>query len=194
MKFIILILLIFLVPVCFSGCSGCSKSGRIKSLNGEVNVDRNFPKNETKDDPIDESIPEPKVDHASGPPVTIKMRKQGGIYIIPMKINGIELDFIFDTGAGSISISDLEASLLYKQGKITQEDILGKQNFEDATGRISEGAVINLKEVSIGGRTIHNVKASVVHNSEAPLLLGQTVLQRFGKITIDYDNSEITFQ
>ena len=34
-------------------------------------------------------------------------------------------------------------------------------------------------------KTLENIKASIVHNMEAPLLLGQTVLEGFGKISID---------
>ena len=188
-----LLFLAIMVSISFQACTGCGANEDFVPAMYDDSVVSSIDTTKAVTQKI-EPVPEPKADRTSGPPVTIKMKKQNGVYIIPMKINGIELDFIFDTGAGSISISDLEASLLYKQGKITQDDILGKGNFTDATGRISEGAIINLKEVSLSGRTIYNVQAGVVHNSEAPLLLGQTVLQRFGKITIDYENSEITFQ
>ena len=55
----------------------------------------------------------------------------------------------------------------------------------DANGNVSVGTVINLKEVDFGGFTLNNVKASVVLNQKAPLLLGQSVLGRLGKIEID---------
>jgi aspartyl protease family protein len=38
---------------------------------------------------------------------------------------------------------------------------------------------------------LRNVDASVVHNQQAPLLLGQSVLERFGTITIDNINSKL---
>src|SRR5690606_16059600 len=123
----------------------------------------------------------------------IKMKMSGGVYLIPAEVNGSNMDFIFDTGASSISISETEAIFLIKQGKITEEDILGKIQFQDATGNISEGTRINLKKVKIGNKTIYDVEASVVHNLEAPLLLGQSVLSRFGKLTIDYNRNEIIF-
>ena len=40
---------------------------------------------------------------------------------------------------------------------------------------------------------LHNVEATVVNNIQAPLLLGQTALAKFGKISIDYDNLTIEF-
>ena len=55
----------------------------------------------------------------------------------------------------------------------------------DANGDVSVGTVINIKEVSFGGFHLANVRASVVRNQRAPLLLGQSVLGRLGKIEID---------
>lgn len=50
---------------------------------------------------------------------------------------------------------------------------------------MNEGTVINLRKVQFGDMEIDNVRASVVRNLKAPLLLGQTVLSRAGKIEID---------
>ena len=102
--------------------------------------------------------------------------------------------FIFDTGASSISISNTEAYFLYKQGKLTKDDIVGEQDFIDANGDISTGTVINLREVKLGNYTIRNVEASVVDNLEAPLLLGQSALNRFGKIEVDYQDESLTLE
>lgn len=124
----------------------------------------------------------------------VDMTPMGGVYEIPVEINGSNMDFIFDTGASSISISELEAIYLFKNGKLKEEDILGSMQFRDATGRISEGTTINLRSVVIGNREIKNVKASVVHNMEAPLLLGQSALAQFGKVTIDYKKNQLSFE
>ncbi len=47
--------------------------------------------------------------------------------------------------------------------------------------------------MEIGGIILHNVEANVVDNIQAPLLLGQTALSKFGKVTIDYNNNIIEF-
>jgi aspartyl protease family protein len=88
----------------------------------------------------------------------------------------------------------VEAMFLYKQGKLVENDILGSQQYQIADGSIAEGTIINLRTVKIGNRTLNNVKASVVHNSNAPLLLGQSALAQFGKVSIDYNKNEITFE
>lgn len=161
-----------------SGCSGCSKSG-LNSVKNNMKVNSVEKANKTK------SYNEKTV---------IKMEKKDGVYMIPVDINGVEMFFIFDTGAGLISISVTEASFLYKQGKLKDQDFLGTANFIDANGDISEGTIIMLKTVKIGDRTLNNIEASVVHNLVAPLLFGQSALEKFGKISIDYNKGEITFE
>lgn len=52
-------------------------------------------------------------------------------------------------------------------------------------GDISEGTIVNLRDVDFGGLKLNNVRASVVRNQKAPLLLGQSVLGRLGSIEID---------
>lgn len=123
----------------------------------------------------------------------VEMRKEGGVYLVPIVVNGLNLDFIFDTGASSISISAAEATVMSRQGKITDEDIVGQAQFSDANGDVSVGTVILLRTVKIGDITLENVEASVVDNIQAPLLLGQTALAKFGKVTIDYNNNTIEF-
>lgn len=123
----------------------------------------------------------------------VRMEQESGVYMVPITVNGLNLKFIFDTGASSICISAAEASVMVRQGKITDDDILGQQQFQDATGGISVGTVVRLKTVEIGGIVLHNVEATVVDNIQAPLLLGQTALSKFGKVTIDYNNNVIEF-
>ena len=123
----------------------------------------------------------------------VYMEQAGGVYLVPITVNGLDLKFIFDPGASSICISAAEAAVMVRQGQITEDDILGQQQFQDATGGISVGTIIRLKTVEIGGIVLHNVEANVVDNIQAPLLLGQTALSKFGKVTIDYNNNTIGF-
>ena len=55
----------------------------------------------------------------------------------------------------------------------------------DANGDVSVGTIINLENVNFGGLDLNNVRASVMRNQKAPLLLGQNVLGRLGRIEID---------
>ena len=122
----------------------------------------------------------------------IQMKKMySGVYEVACTINNLPLKFIFDTGASSVSISSVEASFMLKNGYLKEEDIKGKEYFSTATGEIHEGTIIRLREIKIGDAVLKNVDASVAHNQQAPLLLGQSVLERFGTITIDNINSKL---
>ena len=125
---------------------------------------------------------------------SIIMTKKNGVYYIPAKVNGVPMQFVLDTGASVVSISITEALLLYKNGKLSKSDILGKQYFTDANGTISVGTKIILRNIKIGNKNIQNIEANIVHNTNAPLLIGQSVLERLGKITIDTNNKTLSFE
>ena len=122
----------------------------------------------------------------------IQMKKMySGVYEIPCTINELPLKFFFDTGASTVTVSSVEANFMLKNGYLKSDDIKGKEYYSVATGEIHEGTTIRLREIKIGDAILRNVDASVVHNQQAPLLLGQTVLERFGTVTIDNINSKL---
>ena len=118
-------------------------------------------------------------------------RKAGGTFNVDCSVNGLALNMIFDTGASDVSISKVEADFMLKNNYLSMSDIKGKQYYQTADGGISEGTVITLKEVRIGDAVLHNVDASVVKSQKTPLLLGESVLQKFGTFTVDNINSKL---
>ena len=122
----------------------------------------------------------------------IDMKKMyGGTYEIPCSVNGLPLKMIFDTGASDVTISSVEASFMLKNGYLSDSDVKGKKHYMTASGDIHEGTILKLKEVKLGDAVLKNIEASVVHSQKAPLLLGQSVLEKFGTITIDNVNSKL---
>ena len=125
----------------------------------------------------------------------VQMRKmRSGVYEVPCTINDLPLKFIFDTGASTTTISSVEAAFMLKNGYLKEGDIRGKEYYSTATGEIHEGTVIRLREIKIGDAVLRNVDASVTHSQQAPLLLGQSVMERFGTITIDNNTSKLTIK
>ncbi|HHT9079533.1 TPA: retropepsin-like aspartic protease family protein, partial [Flavobacterium psychrophilum] len=120
----------------------------------------------------------------------ITMNKEGGIYTVPCKINGLPLKFIFDTGASDVSISLTEAMFMLKNGYLKKDDIGESVYYSIANGDVAKGTKINIREVEFGGLKLYNISASIVHETSAPLLLGQSVIEKLGKIQID--GSELT--
>lgn len=115
----------------------------------------------------------------------IPFAKENGSCYVKCTINELPMRFVFDTGASDVSISMVEATFMMKNGYLSKSDVVGSAHYSDALGNISEGTVINLRKVQFGDLELDNVRASVVKNQKAPLLLGQTVLSRAGKIEID---------
>ena len=163
-----------------SGCEGCSKSAQRSRLKGRISEGRK------------ENVEQ---HHSTkGEKTVISMQKINGVFEIPVEVNGVNMNFIFDTGASDITISATEAIFLIKQGTLKEEDILGSQYYQIADGSITEGTIINLRTVKLGDKILYNVKASIVHSMEAPILLGQSALSQFGKVSIDYNLNQITFE
>ena len=107
---------------------------------------------------------------------------------VHVKVNGVGWDMIFDTGCSGTLLSLSEARYLAAKGLLLEQDILGKTHSQIADGSIVENMVVNLRQVSIitnDGNSIdcHNVKATVSNNINAPLLLGNEVLD---EVAYDY--------
>lgn len=112
------------------------------------------------------------------------MEKEGGVYRIPCKINGLRLKLIFDTGASNVCLSESVALMMLENDYLKTDDIQGISSSQVADGRIVNNTKIILRKIEIGDRVLENVEAVVIHNQTAPLLLGQSAIKRLGKYSI----------
>jgi clan AA aspartic protease (TIGR02281 family) len=119
------------------------------------------------------------------------MEKRGRTYEVPCSVNGLNLSFILDTGADNVSISQTEALFMIKNGYLNENDLLNTEYYRLANGQITEGTKVILREMIIGGLTIKDVEASVVHSLSAPLLFGQSALEKLDMVTIDYEKNQL---
>jgi clan AA aspartic protease (TIGR02281 family) len=122
--------------------------------------------------------------------VKIIMKRENGIFLIPCKVNGLPLEFIFDTGASNVSISQTEVIFMLKNNYLKIEDLGETTYAQIADGSIIEGQKILLKEIDISGIKLKNIEASYSKTQIAPLLLGQSAIKKLGPIQID-DNELI---
>ena len=104
--------------------------------------------------------------------VEVPFSAANGVPTVKCSINGLPLTFVFDTGASDVSISQTEASFMYKNGYLSKKDIVGNSAYITADGSISIGTNIILQKIDFGGLELKAVRASVVGNQRAPLLLG----------------------
>lgn len=117
----------------------------------------------------------------------IQMEEYGGVYRIPCKVNGAKMKLIFDTGADNVCLSLSMAEYLFDNDFISSDDIIGSGSSSVADGRIIDHVVINIKDIDIQGIHLTNVKAVVIDGQNAPLLFGQSAIQKLGSIEINGD-------
>ena len=124
-------------------------------------------------------------------PVTID---ENGIHL-KVKINGLPIDFLLDTGCSDMQMSSAEFNFLIKENLVkANEDFISKSETTIANGDKVESDFYNIKTVEIKNNVVNNVTCNVVSNPNAPSLLGQSVLSKLGKITIDYNNKLLIIQ
>lgn len=142
---------------------------------------------------ISTATAKPKTSRPDATPeiVEIPFSRSGGVLTIPCTVNGLPLQYIFDSGAADVSISLTEARFMLRNGYLKPQDLGDKVRYGIASGGSVEGMIINLKSITFGGVTLHDVKASITGTQSAPLLLGQSAMSRYGTATIDYDKGVI---
>lgn len=138
-----------------------------------------------------------QLDNPNTATLSIPYEVIGGVKTIPVKLNGITMNMIYDTGCSGIHLSLNEVQTLYKNGKLTANDILGSDYSSIADGSIVEVGKINIKEIIIGSDenalVLHNKEASVSLNQVAPILLGNEVLDELASVEVDNLGKTINF-
>lgn len=119
--------------------------------------------------------------------VRVKMTEESGVRTMPCTVNGLKLRFIFDTGASNVSISLSEAIFMLKNGYMSEDDIKGSSYSQIANGEIVENTTIILRKLEVGGIVLKDVEAIIIHELTAPLLLGNSAINKLGKVQIDGD-------
>lgn len=115
----------------------------------------------------------------------LKMKKNGGVYQIPVLVNGvIELDFIVDSGASDVHIPLSLFKTLINANKIRREDVIGLETYSIADGSNVENIKIILRKLEVGNFILTNVEASV-GTDNSPLLLGQSFFQKFKNVSVN---------
>lgn len=118
----------------------------------------------------------------------ISLKEKNGVLYLPCKINGMQLDYVFDTGASIVTINDSIYRLMQSNELITIDDSIGIEKYQDASGDIIECNTFNIKKIEIGGIVLENIKGGVVPNNNKSFLLGQSALKSIGSYNLDIKN------
>ena len=128
-------------------------------------------------------------------PSSIPMEKSSGVYEIPVTINGVlTIRFVIDSGAAEVFLARDVATTLMRTGTISEEDFLPDGLYTLADGSVQKLPRVLLRSVRIGDRELQNVTCAISENISSPMLLGQSVLEKLGKYTVDYSTESISFE
>ena len=142
------------------------------------------------------TTPPYNLDQEATESISIPYEETGGVKVIPVKLNGITMNMIYDTGCSGIHLSLNEVQTLAKNGKLDANDILDASYATIADGSIVENGTINIKRIEIGGEegiVLENIQASVALNQIAPILLGNAVLDELASVEVDNIAKTINF-
>ncbi|KAF0128885.1 MAG: outer membrane protein/peptidoglycan-associated (lipo)protein [Bacteroidetes bacterium] len=108
-------------------------------------------------------------------------------------IDGFATPFIYNRSAKP-AISLKKALEFLQKGIISVDNIVGEDKSVIQVGTIANGAVFSLKEVGLANKTLKNVEVVVDHKLEVPLVVGQSLLERFGSFEFDTKNRKLIFK
>lgn len=178
--------IICILAIMLSACTGKKKKPSFYDSGADTEIDSLTHDSETSteyDQMADAEI------------VSVPFTEKGGVKFVNVSVNGFGFEMIFDTGCSGTLISVAEAYYLYQKGYLTQDDIIGVTKAQIADGSIVENMVVNLKEVVIDGKIrCSDVTATVSANNNAPLLLGNEVLNRVAAYAVDNEKKTINFK
>lgn len=179
-------LTLFLVALLFVSCDGKKKVPAFYDNGADAEVD-----SIVNDDKVGSGYEQT----TDAEIVSIPFTEKGGVKYVKVSVNGFGFEMIFDTGCSGTLISVAEANYLYQKGYLTVDDVIGVTQSQIADGSIVENMVVNLKEVIIDEKICcTDVVATVSANNNAPLLLGNEVLNRVAAYAVDNENQTINFK
>jgi aspartyl protease family protein len=108
-------------------------------------------------------------------------RQADGHFYADVEVNGTPIEFLIDTGATGIAMTDADARRAGVMLDASQKTYVG----EGAGGSLT-GQMVKLDRVKLGPRSDTSVTAVVIDGSSSNLL-GQSFLSKFAEVTVRGD-------
>jgi len=125
---------------------------------------------------------------------SVRLVQEGGTFKFPVLINGIlHLHFIVDSGASDVIVPADVVLTLMRANTITPGDFLGDQTYKLADGSTVKSKIFRIRQLKVGDRIIQNVLGSIT-DVNGSLLLGQSFLSRFRRVSFDYSDATLILE
>lgn len=102
--------------------------------------------------------------------------------------------FTYEKGLKGLNLSPEKTFQLLEKGFISKSDFLGDATKVLLEGKVADKAKFMIKKVRIGRNTIENVEATVVKDLKSPIRLGDELLDKIGKFTVDKEKNMLIFE
>lgn len=117
----------------------------------------------------------------------VPMRSVDGVFAVKVILGESTFGFfVLVSGASDVFISPSMAEELKAPGTLSQSNALGPQSYVLAIGSEIFAQRYILDSLRIGNTELSGIVVAVNENEEGMLLLGQSVLKKLGRYSIDY--------
>jgi predicted aspartyl protease len=101
-------------------------------------------------------------------------------------VNNVLLsNFIVDSGAADVSMPSGVVQELLRSGTLHAEDFLGSRAYRMADGSTIAFETFRIRSLAVGNQVVYDVLCNV-SKKQGNLLLGQSFLSRFNRVSFDY--------
>jgi len=108
-------------------------------------------------------------------------------------VNGKSLDFKYEASETELQVSEKMIKEFLTEYRITVSDFRDKEKAFNEDGSIKENAIVSIKKITIGPKTVTGIDAKVVKDLPVQMLMGSKVLSKFGDFIYDDENRQISF-
>jgi hypothetical protein len=121
-------------------------------------------------------------------------KAQSGLMYFNASINGVKGKFLFDTGASGVVINTGFFQQMESQGLVSQADYLGNIDVVGINNIKVNVKMYNIKTLNIDSFRAYDLQAFLMPDTDAELIIGQSVFEKLGKVSIDNQNNVLLIE
>ena len=119
---------------------------------------------------------------------------EGKSLTLPCVVNDFNIDITLDEQDRGLYFSVDETLELLKSGAISKTDFSGDADKILANGTVQDKAVFVVAEIRLANKSIFDVEATVSQKVKVPVMMGESILKKFGAYTLDREKKQLIFK